>query len=144
MIEETGVVTHTEGDKAKVLVQRKSDCEACASAGVCEPAQGSMQIEALNPVHASVGDKVKVSMKPGVYLRGTMIVYAIPLIALIAGAILGKNIGEAYFKEYNSDIAAAILGFISLLISLIIIKIWSRGIETKAEYSPVIEEIIRE
>ncbi|MBI4654665.1 MAG: SoxR reducing system RseC family protein [Nitrospirae bacterium] len=143
MIEETGVVKQVEGNTARVLVQRKSECEKCASAGICEPAQGGMEIEALNPIHAQVGQKVKVSIKPQAYLKGTMIVYAFPLIALITGAIIGKNIGDAYFKEVNSDLTAAILGFIFLAITFIIIKLWSKKVETKLEYKPVIEEILQ-
>lgn len=144
MIEETGVVASTEGDVAKVFVQRRGECEKCAATAICEPSlqQGMMEIEALNPLHAKVGQTVKVCIKPGVYLKGSMIVYGLPLVALIGGAILGKNIGEIYFKKINSDLVAAILGFALLIIAFIIIKLWSKKTETKAEYKPIIEEII--
>ena len=97
MIEETGVVTKAEGITAKVLVQKRGSCESCAATGVCESSKGGMEIEALNPVQARVGQRVKVSIKPQVYLKGTMLIYGLPLIALLAGAILGKDLGEKYF-----------------------------------------------
>lgn len=142
MIEETGVVTKTEGIMARVLVQKRGSCESCAATGVCETAEGGMEIEALNPVHAEVGQKVKVSIRPQAYLRGTMLIYGIPLTALIAGAILGKNIGEKYIGWPDSDIIAAILGFTAFFVAFLAARSWSKKAETKTEYKPVIEEII--
>lgn len=141
-MEEAGVVTSIKDNIAKVLVQRRSECEKCAATNICEPAGGGMEIEALNPIQAKVGQTVKIAIKPQAYLRGSIIIYGFPLIAFIAGAILGKNIGETYFKDVNSDVASAILGFISLIITFIIIKIWSKKAETRLEYKPVIEEIL--
>ena len=143
MIEEIGIVTKTDGIMAKVAVQKKGTCEGCGVKGVCETQGEGAEIEALNPVDAKVGQTVKVSIKAQVYLKGTMLVYGIPVIALIAGAIFGKNIGEAYFRETSSDLIAAITGFGSLFLSFLIIKIWTRTFETKTEYKPVIEEIIK-
>jgi len=144
MIEETGIVTKTEGVMAMVSVQKKGTCEGCAVKGVCETQGEDSEIEAMNPVHAKVGQTVKVSIKPQVYLKGTMLVYGIPLVALIAGAIFGKNIGETYFRGTNSDLIAALAGFGALILSLLLIKIWTRSYETKTEYKPVIEEILEE
>jgi sigma-E factor negative regulatory protein RseC len=142
MIEETGIVTKTEGIMARILVQKRGTCEGCAATSVCESSEKGMEIEALNPVHAKVGQTVKVSIKPQTYLKGTMLVYGLPLVALISGAILGKNIGEEYFKGIDSDVVAAILGFGLLIITFFLIKLWSKKTETKIEYKPIIEEIL--
>ncbi len=144
MIEETGIVMKTEGVTARVAVQKRGTCEGCAAKGVCETTEGGMEIEALNPVNAKVGQTVKIAMKPSVYLKGTMLVYGVPLAALIGGAIIGKNIGETYFNEISSDLIAAIAGFGALIISFFGIKIWTRNAETKTEHKPVIEEIIKD
>jgi sigma-E factor negative regulatory protein RseC len=85
MIEEIGVVTKTEGVTAKVAVQKKGTCEGCAVKGVCETQGEGTEIEAFNPVNAKVGQTVKVSIKPQVYLRGTILVYGIPLVILLQG-----------------------------------------------------------
>jgi sigma-E factor negative regulatory protein RseC len=143
MIEEIGIITKTEGVTAKVAIQKKGTCEGCSVKGVCETQGEGAEIEALNPINAKVGQTVKVSIKPQVYLKGTMLVYGIPLIALIAGAIFGKNIGEEYFKGTSSDLVAAVAGFGALILSFLFIKIWTRSFETKTEYKPVIEEIIK-
>lgn len=144
MIEETGIVTKVEGSMAMVLVQKKSACDGCSVEGACKATPEGMEIEAQNDVHARVGQRVKILMTTGEYLKGTIIVYGIPLIVFIAGAIFGKNIGETYFTDMNSDIVAAVTGFSSLILSLIAARLWSRKMESKAEYKPVIEEIIKE
>ncbi|MBI5741481.1 MAG: SoxR reducing system RseC family protein [Nitrospirae bacterium] len=142
-MEEIGIVTKTEGLTAKVAVQKKGGCEGCGAKGVCETTEAGMEIEALNPVNAKEGQTVKVSIKPSVYLKGTMLVYGFPLIAMFAGAISGKNIGETYMKETSSDLIAAIAGFSALIVSFLGVKLWSHKMETKPEYKPVIEEIIK-
>lgn len=142
MIDETGVVTKIDGVMAKILVQKRGACEGCTVRGICEPSEKGMEIEALNPVQAKVGQKVKVSIKPQAYLKGTIFVYGFPLLSFIAGVIIGKNIGETYFKEISSDIVSAILGFAALIISFLIVKVWSKKAETKIEYKPIIEEIL--
>ncbi|HCC69042.1 MAG TPA: hypothetical protein DEP99_04055 [Nitrospiraceae bacterium] len=141
-MEETGVVISTQGFMAKVLVQKRGACESCPATGICKPSDECMEIEVLNPINARAGQTVKIVMKPQAYLKGTILVYGLPVIALIGGAILGKYIGEMYLKNVNSDIVAAIMGFAGLIITFLIIKIWSKKAETKEEYKPVIEEIL--
>jgi sigma-E factor negative regulatory protein RseC len=142
MIEETGVVIETEGITARVKVQKRGACEGCAATGACETSEEGMEIKALNPVQACAGQTVRISIKPQSYLKGSMMIYGLPMTALIAGAIIGKNIGEKYFIDFDSDMIAAIAGFAMLLITFLFAKNWSRKAETKTEYQPVIEEIL--
>jgi sigma-E factor negative regulatory protein RseC len=142
MVEETGIVTKVHGNMASVLVQKKSSCDGCSVQGACESTAEGMEMDALNPVHASEGQKVKVSITSQAYLKGSMIVYGLPLVIFIAGAIMGKNIGEDYFKDMNSDLVAAITGFSALILSLLGVKAWSKRAESRTELKPVIEEII--
>ncbi len=142
MINETGTVTEVDGIMAKVAVQKKNSCEGCTAGGACKTTAEGAEIEALNPVHAEVGQTVRISIAPYTYLKGTMLVYGIPVVALIAGAIAGKNIGEKYFADMNSDMFAAIAGFGLLVLSLLGIKLWSNKMESNTEYKPVIEEVV--
>ena len=142
MIEEIGIVTKTEGETARVTVQKRGACEGCTAKGACESTSEGMEIEALNPVNARAGQTVKVMLQAETYLKGSMIVYGLPLVLFIAGAIVGKNIGEAYFLNTSSDLVAAIFGFVSLIASLIAVKIWSGKLESKAESKPFIGEIV--
>jgi sigma-E factor negative regulatory protein RseC len=142
MIEETGVVQKTEGVMASVLVQKRGACEGCTSTGTCEVTHDGMVIEAINPVQAKPGQTVSIIISPISYLKGTMLVYGFPMIALIAGAIIGKNIGERFFGSASSDLAAAIAGFTAFIAAFLFARIWSRKAESKTENKPIIEKII--
>ncbi len=144
MIEETGVVQKTEGVTATVLVQKRGACEGCTSTGTCETTKDGMVIEALNPVQAKPGQTVSIAITPISYLKGTMLVYGFPLVALIAGAVIGKNIGDKYIVSYDSDLVAAALGFGAFIAAFLLVKIWSLKAEQRTEHKPVIEKIVSE
>lgn len=142
-MEEIGVVKSIEGILAKVSVPRKSVCEGC-TAGTCKPEQQSMEIDAYNKAGARPGQKVRVAIKTYTYFRGSIIVYGIPAIALIAGAVIGKEIFSTQLEPMDPDIVSAIFGFSAFLISFLAIKLWSMRTEKKTEAKPVIEEIIKD
>jgi sigma-E factor negative regulatory protein RseC len=141
-MEETGIVTRTNGIMATVAIKKTSSCDNCNAKDACSTTSDGAELEAMNPVQAKVGQTVKISMKPYTYLKGTMLLYGIPMVVLIAGAIVGKNIGVKYITNMNSDLVAAIVGFSALGLSLLAIKAWSTRAESKTEYKPVIEQII--
>ena len=141
-MEEIGVVISTQGVVARVRVQRSGACDACAVSGTCKPVEETAELEAFNPIRAKIGQTVRLVLKPQLYLKASIIVYGLPVVSLIGGAILGKNIGEIYFKGMDSDLISAAFGFGALIISFLAIKIWSSKVEKKEEYRPVIEEIV--
>ncbi len=140
-MEEIGTVKSITGDFAKVSVTRKSVCEGC-TAGTCKPDEQSMEIDAVNKAGAKAGQKVRVVIKSYTYLKGSMLVYGIPAIALIAGAVVGKEIFSHQFKNIDPDILSAIFGFGLFLIAFLGVKLWSLKADKKTETKPVIEEII--
>ena len=142
MQEETGTVTEVYGNTAKVLIQKKSSCEGCGVQGACQPATEGMEVEALNPVRAREGQKVKVMVKQDEYLKGSILVYGLPLVLFVTGSILGKIIGEEYFTGTSSDFVAAVGGFSALILSMAGVKIWFMKAEKKSGYKPVIREIL--
>jgi len=140
-MEEIGVVKSVEGVMAKVSVPKKSVCEGC-TAGACKPEDQSMEIEAINKAKAKVGQKVRVVVKTYTYLKGSILVYGIPAIALIAGAVIGKEVFSSQFKGMDPDILSAIFGFGAFILAFMGIKIWSIKAGKKTESSPVVEEIL--
>ncbi|MEW6068337.1 MAG: SoxR reducing system RseC family protein [Nitrospirota bacterium] len=141
-VKEIGVIKSIEGQIATVSLLKKSTCEGCTM-GVCKPDEQSMEIKALNPVNACVGQKVTVVMKPFSYLKGSVIIYGIPAIALVTGAVIGRKIIGNYFPHLEPDIVSAISGVGAFVISFIIIKFWSTRLEKK-ELEPVVEEILND
>ena len=141
MIEEIGIVTSTEGRTAHVNVPKKSTCEGC-TAGTCTTGEQSMEIIAFNKAGAETGQKVKVLIHSSAYMKGAIIIYGIPALALVAGAVFGKEFMPALFNGTDPDILSAIFGFGFMGLSFVGVKIWSNLKADKTESGPVIEEIL--
>lgn len=102
-----------------------------------------MEIEALNKAGALVGQKVKVIIHTYAYMKGSMVVYGFPALMLVIGAVIGKEVMPRYVPSLDADSLSAIIGFSFLIISFILIKIWSVTQTKKASSTPVIEEILQ-
>ncbi len=141
-MEETGLVIKVEGNRAFVAVERKSACEGCpASSIICKPGDEGSIIEAINEAGAKIGDRVNVSLKAFSYLKGSIIVYGIPTICLIAGAVIGKEILKD-FISLDPELLSAIFGLGAFGISFLIVKLLFKRMEKKKEYTPVVERVL--
>jgi sigma-E factor negative regulatory protein RseC len=141
MIEEEGIVAEVLGSVAKVEILKKSACQNCAASGTCHPGDQEL-MEADNPLGAVKGQRVLVVVAPQIYLKASLILYGIPMAAMVAGAILGKNAAVAYAGEANSDLWAFIAGMTCLVISFYFIRLYNNKVEKTREYKPVIVEIL--
>lgn len=126
---------------AIVSIPRKSACEGC-TAGTCRQEEQSMEIEAVNRAGAAEGQRVRVAIKSSAYMKGSMVVYGLPAIGLVVGAVLGKEVVSGFFKGVDPDILSAAAGFAVFGITLLIVKLWSNSTGNKVESKPVIEEIL--
>lgn len=140
-MEETGLVIKIEGNKAFVAVEKSSACEGCPAGSICKPSDEGSIIEAINEAQANIGDRVTVSFKAFSYLKGSIIVYGIPAISLIAGAIIGKEVLKEAVN-LDPDLLSAIGGLGALGISFLAVKFFSKKLEKKKEYIPVVERIL--
>ena len=141
MIEEIGIVKSVEGMTAVVAVPKKSACEGC-TLGACKPEDRSMEIEAWNEAGAKAGQRVKVAIKSYTYLKGAMVVYGLPAVGLVAGAVVGKELMSRVFTSADPDMLSALFGFGACILSFLIVKIWAHKAGSKAESMPVVEEIL--
>lgn len=142
-MEEIGIVKFIDGNTATVVLPKKNACEGCTMK-MCKPDQQSMEIKALNIANAKLGQKVRVTFKSNLYLKGSIIAYGIPAIALLAGAIAGKEVFSHFFKEHNPDLISAISGFTACFLSIVFIKLWSFIAHKKSDIRPVIEEVLED
>ncbi|MBF0606336.1 MAG: SoxR reducing system RseC family protein [Candidatus Magnetobacterium sp. LHC-1] len=148
-MEETAIVKDVSGIMATVVVQRTSACAHCSSSKVCNSDDDASEteasvIEAINTANAKVGQKVVVELRTYTYLKGAMIVYAMPAIALLLGAIVGKTLlsGVAMFASMKPDVVSAIGGFTALLLSIVAVKLISGRLENKTEYKAVVKKVL--
>jgi sigma-E factor negative regulatory protein RseC len=141
-MDEIGIVKSIDGVIAKVVVARKSSCCESCEKETCDIPENGVETEAINAAGAKVGQKVKVVMKSYTYVKGAMIIYVFPVVALIAGAILGKMYLPSFWRGVDSDLLAALAGFLMLFTSLILVKIISSRMEKNTENKSVIESVV--
>ncbi len=144
MIEEVGTIVELKSKSvAAVLCKKSSLCEHCASAGLCHMGEDSrsMLVEAHNTVGAEVGDRVRLVTSTRSFLQSSFILYIVPLVALIIGAIIGEMIGQYAEIGIDSNLLAAFIGTAFLAGSFLVIRVGSRAIP-RENYMPRIIEII--
>jgi sigma-E factor negative regulatory protein RseC len=140
-----GIVKSVEGNMAKVFVGAGLGCcDSCQSYSCDLEATRGIETEAVNLVHAKVGQKVTVDMKALAFLERVLVLYVLPVVALLTGAVLGRAYLPAYFTGTIPDVLSAAGGFSMFLISLLTAGVYSRKMKKKTEDKPVIESIIEE
>ena len=138
-----GIVKSVEGNMAKVcVVAGPGYCESCHHRDICDIETGG--IEAVNLVNAKVGQKVRINIKTLTRLKEVLVMYLLPIVALLTGAVLGRSYLPAYFRGTSTELLSAAGGFFLFLITLLMARLFSRKMEKKAEKKPVIESIIEE
>jgi sigma-E factor negative regulatory protein RseC len=142
-VEEIGVVKEVLGAKALVVVKKKSACDGCAAGAACKVTGEGTEIEALNSAGAREGDTVKVLFRPYTYLKGSLIVYGIPGLALILGAVVGKEYVAGLVPQADPDIVSAVCSLGLLAAAVLAVKFITRRIEARKELIPIIGEIVR-
>lgn len=124
MIEEQVVVTSTTPDGAWVEGVQQSACGSCSAKAGCGQHTmsqlgkkvtlwlpfDSASERGLTEGHLKVGQQVVVGLPEGAILRSTLVLYGMPLLALVFGAILGQGLwGE--LGSIVSSILFMVLGF---------------------------------
>lgn len=140
-MEEVGVVIKVDGITAHVSVERKTACEHC-TAGTCSLTAEGARLEAINEAGAAVGQRVRVSLRSYIYVSGSLFFYGVPALALIAGALLGLGVFSDIFPGRDPEAVAAVSAFVCMMLSLVVVKIWSRKAERKNAYQPVVVEVL--
>jgi len=142
MIEDIGKVVKIDSDKAYVEVERSS---ACASCGLQEAeelaAGGKVVFGAYNIAEATIGDRVRVQVRTGVYVKASLYMYGIPVLFLVIGAIAGAY--AAAILKRSSDTMSALFAMGGLVVGFIVVFLFrKRG--NKTEYMPVVVEVIQD
>ncbi|WP_456380452.1 SoxR reducing system RseC family protein [Thiolapillus sp.] len=120
MLEEQGIVLSVSGDTAEVVAETKSTCDACAVKNGCGTSlvaslfpQRQRTFRASNPVAAQVGDRVLIGLDESVLQTASLLVYIVPLLGLIGGAMAGTWLASPLMPEIAEaiSIGAGIAGF---------------------------------
>ena len=98
-----GTVIETRGDRALLSTSRRGICDGCSERSACsfessggiEDAYGgaaSDEIEVLNPINARPGQTVEFDLPGHAELKVSLLIWAVPIVALIAGAAAGAKL----------------------------------------------------
>lgn len=146
MIEEVGTVVELRGKHlATVLCTKSSMCEHCATAGACQVGSDgrTRAVEAVNHLGAGVGDRVRVAVSTRTFLQSGFVLYIVPLLAMVAGAVIGKLTGERLPIGVDPDLLSAIFGVFFLAGSFLVIRVGSRALPAEG-FRPRITVILGE
>lgn len=115
MIEEQGCVVGVEQGAVWVETLRKSACSGCSNSVGC--GQGLMDrlgvrgrhvtVRALSNLQLRVGDVVVIGVREGFLVRGSFLVYLLPLLGIFSCSVLAQEFG----LDEPLVILAGVLGF---------------------------------
>lgn len=100
MLETRVIVMQTAPNIAWVQAVQTGSCEQCSGKGCGSSKLGQLfcnkprQFQVDNPIDAQVGDEVMVAVAEGAVLRGITIVYLLPLVFLLLGAMLAAQFSD--------------------------------------------------
>lgn len=141
MLEEHGMVVKVEDEFAWIQTQRHNACGHCHSKDSCGTASLSQvlgqkvtQVKVFNHLSARVGDSVVVGLEEQALLRGSLVIYFLPLLCLFATAFFA----EAWFQ---SEPLTIFFGIVGLVVGLFWVKRITARMEDNIHYQPVILRI---
>lgn len=142
MIEERGTVVAVADKAVWVQTIRQSTCGSCSARKGCgQGALASMtdgranQVRVHNGIGAKVGDQVTLGIEESQLLRASLLVYALPLMLLLGGALLA---GAIWPGLDGPAIAGGLLG---LALGFGLLKIVSRDGGDHPNLQPVLLRI---
>ncbi len=119
MIEEQAQVVEISGEQLVLQVQTQSACGSCAASKGCGTSVLSKVVggkftrfQAENNIDAELGDTVIVGISEDALLTGSMMMYVVPIIAMMLFALLSDYLLPASADSRDLLIAVtAIIGF---------------------------------
>ncbi len=144
MLEELARVVRVEGNQAWVETQRRSTCGACSAQRGCGTATLSKLfgnrrnvVRVLSAVPLRVGEQVVIGIRERALVRGSLAVYAVPILLLLLGGLIGE-LGADQFIWKNAEFASVMLGLLGLVGGLVWLKRFARRIQNDANFQPVV------
>jgi sigma-E factor negative regulatory protein RseC len=140
---EKGIVQKTENGWTWVLTQRKGACNTCGHKGACHMVEGSdrMVVKARNTARAQTGDEVEIFLSTRTHLKTVFIVYMVPVLGLLAGAILASNL--SLFLGVNEKWGMALFPILGLVLAFLLVRLFETRMKARRELIPVVTRVVR-
>lgn len=92
-----------------------------------------MRTRAISNLPLRSGDEVIVGLADGVLLRGALLAYLLPLVLMLAGALLG----DAAFASAGEE-PVILLGALGLGLGFLAVRVASRSWQDDVRFQPVV------
>lgn len=142
MIEEAATVVRVEAGYAWVDSRGKSGCGACHQSGSCGASvldrlfrSRREPVKALNRADAALGETVVVGLNETALLRGSLLVYLLPLAGMIGLGLLASALSGVKGPSEGLTIVASLAGLAG---GLMAVGYRSRGLARDPRYLPVV------
>lgn len=117
------VISVLPSGDVKVKIKRHAQCAGCSHSGLCNPfGRDFMVVTAKNRQGAKIGDNVEVGFSIVNRKKAMVILYILPLLFFIVGAILGFYLDPLN----NEDVSSSVGGIVLLVISFAIIYLYHK------------------
>jgi len=144
MLEETAQVVRIKGNEVWVETQRRSSCSSCSAEKGCGTATLSKVlgnrrnvVRVLSAMPLRVGDLVVIGIREQALVRGSLAVYAVPILLLLLGGLIGELGAEQFIWE-NAEFASVTLGISGLIAGLVWLRRFTRRIRNDPNFQPVV------
>ncbi len=143
-----GKVTALEGDLARVEVSRSAMCDGCHQQSTCNvdmlDSSRDKVATVRNPVGAKPGDKVEIAIDETVLMRGSAVLYILPLAFMLAGLLLAMALKDRLNFGLGEDMLALFAALAGLAVSMPVVRAWSNRSRYLAANVPVITRILEQ
>lgn len=136
MIEENALVVQNIPDDKRfvwVQTQRKTACGSCSAKAGCGTqllarlfGQKLSRVKVLNPCHAKPGDHVIIALEDDAVLKGSFMLYFVPLMSLILFSLLGTTLAKNFsLSTAMIDLSSIVAAGIGLVLGIYSVRIYT-------------------
>lgn len=143
MIEENARVVAVEGDVAWVETRRNSVCGSCAANKGCGTTALAKvvgvkytRLRVLNAIAAKAGDEVVIGIEENALVRGSLAMYAVPIVLLLVFAGLGDALNNQ-MQITTSETVSVVSGLLGLAGGFFWVSRYAGKISHDGRYQPV-------
>ena len=143
MVTEEGIITGTARTMAWVKTIRSKSCDSCESKDSCaessKPREMIVQVE--NSLNAKAGDRVVIGFDAAPMLKLSFMLYILPVIFLISGAVIGQHLSPA--MNMDESPASILVGLAFFALSFVVVRLFNNRYANKKEFKPFMVRFAR-
>jgi sigma-E factor negative regulatory protein RseC len=141
MTAERGIVERVEPGWAWVKTKRSSACENCDGRHHCLTQGGDqMVVKAQNTIAAKEGDEVELYLRTATQLKGTAIVYLLPVLGIFIGAFSAGPLSEAL--GLNPSLGMVIFALTGLVSAVFLMRYLADRMAARQSLTPLVKRVI--